>query len=669
MDSDETNRDSTEGTENSVNRARDNAFDWLKGDQVNIRRSADQAFSITQVLDLPKAQRELMLEINKSEPITLAELARKLERNPVELEIQVKQLVVQNWLQVRENEFGEWVYRVKLSRRSNRLLPPGIWQVLDNQWQIPFFRLFSDAALEDFSRRFQLEYHTEGTVLFENGDWGERMYIVDSGQVELTVRNQQGESFVLQTAKSGDIFGEMAVILGERRPYTARIIEEARIWTLDKTSLDYLLSQHPDVGLAIRHEFARQMKPVSKAVQAQTQHNPIVVVGENGNELAHALACQTSDQVVLIDLIGKRPEPRINLRYIDGSVMRSKSIADTINAHIKQQDWVVVASFPQMTDQLMRVIGLAKVVIDLSGNGAPWLHAASRHYWSVSLNFPLHLARLARKLCGRTRGLVLSGGAARTMAHLGVLDVLHRADLQFDVIASCGYGALWSVLYAAGWSPDKMIDLAANRMSKLQPFGGWLSLRSTARPGLFDIRAVRGFIRETVGGLEFSDLETPCHLITSDLVTGEVVWMNEDSLFNALSACVATPGLVTPIEYQDRLLIDALLTNPLPADAVAAEGADIILTSSVIPVPSARLEKGRKNRDQDLVTSWIGVCDVVAHERSLDHLNLIDLMVSPDIAGFSDIDFEHADLLIEKGRQAAQDALPRIQSILTSQLL
>jgi NTE family protein len=406
-----------------------------------------------------------------------------------------------------------------------------------------------------------------------------------------------------------------------------------------------------------------------KAAQTQAQHNPIVVVGENGNELAHALACQVSDQVVLIDLIGKRPEPLSNLIYVDGSVMRSKSIADTINAHIKQQDWVVVASFPQMTDQLMRVIGLAKVVIDLTGNGAPWLHAASRHYWSAPLGFPLHLARLARKLCGRIRGLVLSGGAARTMAHLGVLDVLHQANIQFDVIASCGYGAFWSILYAAGWSPDEMIDLAMNRMSKLQPFGGWLGLRPTARPGLFDSRTVRGFIRDTIGSLEFAELKTPCYLITSDLVTGEAVWMSEDDLFNALSACVATPGLVTPIEYKDRLLVDAILTNPLPADAVAAKGADIILTSSVIPVPSARLEKSRKNRDQDLVTSWIDVCDVVAHERSLDHLNLIDLMISPDVAEFSDIGFEHVELLIEKGRQAAQDALPRVQSILTRQSL
>ncbi len=643
----------------------DDALGWITGGRTRPQRP-DPAFSITQMLDLPESRRELMLAINRGEPITLAELARTLDRNPIELELEINQLVNQNWLDVQEDEFGEWVYRVRLARHSKRILPPGIWQVLDDQWKIPIFRLFSDAALEEFSQRFQLEHHPRGTILFQAGDWGEQMYLVDSGQIDLLVHNQQGDSFVIQAARSGSAFGEMSVILGERRPYTAQVIEKARVWTLTKTDLDYLLSQYPAIGLAIRRELAQQMKPLHKTGETQAQRNPIVAVGENGGELAYHLARQVDEQVVLVDLIGSQPDPVGNLLYIDGNSMRSKAIAETIDAYVERRAWVVIASFAQMTDQLMRVIGQAQVVIDLTGNSAPWLRAASRRYWSAPSVQPMHLARLARKLCGQVMGLVLSGGMARTMAHLGVLDVLYNAGIHFDVIASCGYGAFWSVLYAAGWSPEKMIDLAATQMSKLQLFNGWLGLRPTTRPGLFDVRAARNLIRNTLQGYEFTDLLTPCHLITSDLVTGEPVWMNQDNLFNALSACVAIPGLVTPIEYQDRLLVDAILTNPLPADAVAAHGADIVLASSVIPAPTARLKKNRSSRHQDLVTSWIDVCDVVAHERTLDHLNLIDLIIAPDIAEFSDAEFESAERLIEKGRQAAHKALPQVETLLSS---
>lgn len=640
----------------------DDAFGWLKSGQTRSSQR-NEAFSIIQLLDLPEAQRELMVEINKREPITLAELARALDRSLTELELELNRLVAQNWLEVQEDDFGEWIYRVRMARHSKRILPPGIWQTLDDRWQIPIFRLFSEASLEEFSQRFQLEHHTEGTILFRAGEWGERMYVVDSGRIELLVHNQAGDSFVVRAASAGDVFGEMSIIVGEQRPYTAQVSEEARVWTLGKADLDYLIAQHPSVGLSIRRELAQQHKTQHSAAEVKRQHNPVVAVGQEGHRLAWRLAKQISGRVVYIDLIGKQPETLPNLTCIEGSGIRSKAIADTITEQIEQGTWVVIGAYPQMTDQLMRVIGLAKVVIDLTGSGAPWLRAASRRYWNTSITDDLHLSRLVRKLTGQMTGLVLSSGAARAMAHLGVLQVLGGAGIEFDVIAGCGYGAFWGALYAAGWSIEQIIDLAVNKVAKLHPFGGWLGLRPAARPGLFDARSVRGLIRDTIGRLTFADLKTPCQLVVSDLVTGDTIWVDRDNLFNTLSACVAIPGLVTPVESEDRLLVDAILTNPLPANAAITQDTDIIIASSVIPTPSARQNKTLQDHEQDLVNSWFSVCDVVAHERSLDHLSAIDLLIAPQVADFADTAFEHAERLIERGRQAAEKALPQIKKL------
>ena len=641
------------------------AFSWLQGDPLDMGRKS-QEFNVTQLLDLSDPLRELMVEINRNEPISVAQLSRALNRNPAELEIQIHQLMNQGWLDVEEDESGEWVYRVRMVRRSKRILPPDIWKVLDGRWQTPIFRLLSEASLEEFSRRFQLEQHREGTVLFEGGEWGEQMYIVDSGQIELLVHNQEGEPFVLQRLGPGGILGEMSILSGERRPYTARVIEKARVWTLAKADLDYLLAQHPAIGLTVRRELAQHKRP---SAQARRQYNPVVAVGESGGELARCLAQQTSDPVVLIDLVGKRPDPLPSLQYIDGRGMRSRAIAEQAQHHVESHAWVIVVALPQITDQLMRVTALAEVVVDLTGSDAPWLRAASRRYWSTPSSAPIQLSRLARRLCGRVTGLVLSGGIARAMAHLGVLEVLQQEGIQIDVIAACGYGALGGVLYAAGWPMDQCIALAADRMSKLRPFGRWPGLFPMAGRGPFEARSVRNLIRDAVGEQMFSDLETPCHLVTSDLITGETVWIDRGSLFNALSACVATPGLVAPVAYQDRLLVDAILSNPLPADAAAAHGADIILASSVIPIPGARHKAGQEQPGQDLVTSWLDVCDVVAHGRSLDHINSIDLIVAPDVAGFSDTAFEQAEPLIERGRQAARGALPHMRSLFKNTIL
>jgi NTE family protein len=165
--------------------------------------------------------------------------------------------------------------------------------------------------------------------------------------------------------------------------------------------------------------------------------------------------------------------------------------------------------------------------------------------------------------------------------------------------------------------------------------------------------------------MSFADLETPCYLTLNDLITGEVVCLDQGPLFSALSASIATPGLITPIDHQDRLLVDAILTNPLPADAAVTGGADIILASSVIPMPGTRQgDTSQPSHSHDLVTSWLNISEAIAHERSLQHLNAIDILIAPDISGFSEQAFDQAERLIECGREAAQQVLPRIRSLM-----
>ena len=642
----------------------DDSFSWLQSDQIYVGRRR-RGVNVTELLDMPEAQRELVVEITRREPVGLRELTEALDRDPVELEVQVSQMVAQGWLDVEEDEAGEWVYRVRIARRSKRVLPPGVWQVLDNQWQVPIFRLFPEAIREQFSDTFELQRHKTGTILFQAGDWGERMYIVEQGQVELIVHNEKNEPFVVREVGAGGVFGEMAVLLGERRPYAAHVLQEAQAWVLDKNDLDALLARYPTVGLAVRQQLARHLKAPSKAAEAKIQYNPVIAVGDGGSDLAQHLAEQTGTRVVLIDLIGRKIDETPLLDYVDASNLRSKALAQAIQDQVEAGAWVIVSAMPKMSDQLMRVANVAEVVIDLTGSGAPWLRAAARRYWVKPSSTPLQMARLARRLCGQVMGLVLSGGIAHAIAHLGVLDVLHDQGIPIDLFASCGYGALWSVLYAAQWSPTQIIDWVTREASRLRPFGNRLGLRAAARPGLFDARPMRSLIQSTLSGMRFADLETPCYLALSDLDTGEVVCLDEGPLFNALSACVATPGLVTPVDHQGRLLVDAILTNPLPADAAVAGGADIIVASSVIPSPNARQEStARSERTHDLVNSWLSISDAIAHERSLQHLNAIDILIAPDVSEFSGQAFDQAERLVECGRQAAQEALPRIRSLL-----
>ena len=94
----------------------------------------------------------------------------------------------------------------------------------------------------------------------------------------------------------------------------------------------------------------------------------------------------------------------------------------------------------------------------------------------------------------------------------------------------------------------------------------------------------------------------------------------------------------------------------------------MVIASSVIPMPDSRRENARRGvEDRDLVGSWLRFSEAIAHERSLDHLGAVDVLIAPDVAEFTETAFDQAERLIERGRLAALRALPRIRSVLAQE--
>ena len=239
--------------------------------------------------------------------------------------------------------------------------------------------------------------------------------------------------------------------------------------------------------------------------------------------------------------------------------------------------------------------------------------------------------------------------------------MLCEAGISGDAISACGYAAVWAVLYAAGWSPERIIEMVLGTVSRLRPFGQRFGLRDASRPGLFDVRPVRGWLQDVVGDLDFGDLQVPCCLVVSDALTGEVIPVREGRVFSPLSACVATPGLVKRVRQGERLLHDALLLDPLPTDVFGHNEVGVLLASTSIPLPGDRLSE---SAHRDLVNCWLETCSTVAHERSIERMETVDLVVSCKTAEFSDAAFENAALLLECGRDAARQAWPRLKALL-----
>ncbi|MBN1501395.1 MAG: patatin-like phospholipase family protein [Spirochaetes bacterium] len=270
-------------------------------------------------------------------------------------------------------------------------------------------------------------------------------------------------------------------------------------------------------------------------------------------------------------------------------------------------------------------------------------------------------------------GLVLSGGGAKGLAHIGVLKVLEREGIQIDYITGTSMGALVGGLYAIGYSAEdleKIIlnqdwnDLLTDKISRTDrtidsrknleryivsfPFNGKeISLPRGAVSG----QKVSELLTELTVSVhqqnDFSKFPIPFKCIATDIETGMPVVLDKGYLPDALRASMSIPTVYTPVEINGKLLLDGGLTRNLPAEDLKKMGADIIIG---IDVNNMLLSK-KDLKDFTLITEQtltISMMDVNNKQRKI-----CDLIIDPDMTGFNTGSFNKIKKIIESGEKAA----------------
>lgn len=247
-------------------------------------------------------------------------------------------------------------------------------------------------------------------------------------------------------------------------------------------------------------------------------------------------------------------------------------------------------------------------------------------------------------------GLVLGGGVARGIAHVGVLKVLEENKIPVDFIAATSSGALVGAAYAAGLE-IRVIEEIAARIS-------WSRILKVAffRPGFVTGEGLEDFIVKYVGDIKFSELKIPFSVIATDLRTGDAVVLNEGRVAKAVAASSAVSGLFAPEEIGHHQLVDGGLSDNLPVDIAKQMGADYVIASDV--VPSKPIHTMPKDSIQVLGRSL----DIFTHKLSIENRKKADILIEPQI----DEDVWHLDLhkakhLISAGEVAAHKVINRIK--------
>ncbi len=170
-------------------------------------------------------------------------------------------------------------------------------------------------------------------------------------------------------------------------------------------------------------------------------------------------------------------------------------------------------------------------------------------------------------------GLALGGGAARGLAHIGVIEALVEAGLEPDIITGTSIGAVAGGFYAAG------------QLSELHGFARGLTLRRLLRyldvnlagSSLVSGKRLEKTLAAHIGEVQIETLPRRFVAIATELGTGQEVWLTKGSLVAALRASYALPGIFKPVRIGGRWLMDGALVNPVPVTAARAFGAQFVI--------------------------------------------------------------------------------------------
>ena len=271
------------------------------------------------------------------------------------------------------------------------------------------------------------------------------------------------------------------------------------------------------------------------------------------------------------------------------------------------------------------------------------------------------------KLKKRKVGLALGSGAARGLAHIGVLDVLQREGIPIDMIASTSAGALIGALCAQGKDCAVIKDLARSIDWKRM-----VSLVDLAIPktGLISGKKIKNWLGLIIGGdIEFSAFRIPLACVATDIITGEEVVIKQGSVLEAIRASISLPGIFTLVKWNGRYLIDGSPVNPVPVSVVREMGADFVIAVNVIPdvSESARQvgkERGRGLKEPNIFSVLMQSMYIAVYSLVKPSLEAADVVIHPQVAHVRYGDFHRAQECIKQGELAAQAAIPEIKRLL-----
>lgn len=244
--------------------------------------------------------------------------------------------------------------------------------------------------------------------------------------------------------------------------------------------------------------------------------------------------------------------------------------------------------------------------------------------------------------------LVLGGGSARGLAHIGVLGVLKEKGIPIDNIVGTSMGALVGASYSVGMTLKEMYDIAENFTVNqlLDP--------TIPRMGLLAGKKLETMIKLLTQNKSFKDCKIPLSIITTDIQNGEDVIFHDGDLVKTLQASCSWPGIFNPVVIDGRMLVDGGVKNSVPTNIARALGADYILAVDVgFCVKVGKIE----NIFQMILQSF----QIMGEELNQYQSKGADFTIKVELGNLDQVAFDRAHEAMMKGAAIAMEKIPALK--------
>jgi NTE family protein len=434
-----------------------------------------------------------------------------------------------------------------------------------------------------------------GRPLYKAGETADAMYLLVSGSLGLF----EGSARLLHLISAGDSVGEIGLVSGEARQLTVRALRDCELLRLDRADFERMIGHHPQAMLGVARVAVERLQrrlrgedtPGSARTFALLPVTPDVPARALAMQLAMALEAYGSCAVIDGELGAGRGSDwfaarEAQARFViyldtqDDPLWRQRCLRQADVLLLPAQAGQPARPWPEAAPlHPTRAGHRPRHLILLHAGRQPSLGAAQRWRAQFSGELQHHhiggqadIARLARLVSGHARGLVLAGGGARGLAHLGALRAFKEAGHSFDCVGGTSIGAIIGAGVAAGWELEEMTEIYRRAFVEGRPLSDWTLPVVALTRG----HRAAAMLRRAFGALEIEDLGLPFFCIATCLSGGGMTVQRRGPLWLWLRASSAIPGVLPPVLHQGRVFVDGALMNNLPTDVMAADGVDHI---------------------------------------------------------------------------------------------